>query len=371
MNQDNSNFAQPTQDGLSGAPVIDNGGSYTPNPNKTLLQVGVNPGRIVEILDLGTQMVSFGNSVPEPKRQIRVAFEHAHLKQQYNLDKPDVTSAYTSKEASYIFGKKSFIYKLICLVEGRDLSIDEAKVYPLQKLMGAIVGVNISHKRGVKDPSKVYEKIESLVPWNEATYVMPPSWNPEMDLHYFYIDQASDGSVIGNNFMTKTFANLPYGRRQAILESAEAKAYAKRGGKFAENPKTEERGPAQAGQPQPIPPSVMPKSSDGAWILEMIDKAYSYEAYIAVNYTPELLVEKGLAKWVPVAPSPAPVQPAGPAPIQPAPVQPQQPAPIQAQPVQPVQPVQVQPIQAQPVQPGQPIGPPGSAFQDDNDEVPF
>ncbi len=72
----------------------------------------------------------------------------------------------------------------------------------------------------------------------------------------------------------------------------------------------------------------------------MIDSTYTYEQYVAGNWTDQMLVDAGHAKWdepaAPKPPAPAPAAPAAPAPS--APVAPVAPAPVQATPPPPTPP---------------------------------
>jgi len=204
---DNQDFIQPQQQGLSGSTVVAQGDQKTPNPNKVLLQPGLNPGRIIQVVDLGTHMESFNNAPEEPKRKIRVAFEHSHLKQKYYIEDDVIKPAMTSKEVTYVFSNRAWIKKLIDTIEGRVVTIDEAKVYDLSKLLGQIVGVNIMHKQTLAK-THFYEKIESVATWNNEMSRMPDSWSPEAEMHFFYIDMTAAGEVIGQNFTSQVFANL-------------------------------------------------------------------------------------------------------------------------------------------------------------------
>lgn len=368
-------FIQPQQQGLSGTTVVASGDSRTPNPNKVLLQAGLNPGRIVQVVDLGTHMESFNNAPEEPKRKIRIAFEHSHLKQKYYIEDDVVKPCMTSKEVTFVFSERAWIKKLIDIVEGRILTIPEAKVYDLQKLLGAVVGVNILHKE-TKAKTHFYEKIESILPWNNETSRMPQNWSPEMDMHYFFIDMTQAGEVIGQNFTSNVFANLPWGVRSDLMKSHEAIAYKARGGMFAD--KKDNGGGSQAPvqqqtqepaiqqqqsfapapvapqQPAPIPNasvSNLPLSPDGQSVLEMITKSHTFEQFVnsGQGWDANKLVANGHARWVQVQQE-----------IQ-APVQQQQNfAPAPEVPQQPIN--QGQGFQQQPTQQG---------FKTESDDLPF
>ena len=347
MDTNSQDFILPQHEGLTGSTVVESGSNKTKNPNKTLLPPGLNAGRIVQVCDLGTHLDSYQGSAPEPKRKLRIAFEHSHLKQKYYLEDDRLSPAMTSKEVTFVFSEKSWIKQLLDLIEGRNLSIDEAKSYPLHKLLGRTVGVHIIHQE-TKDKSHFYEKITSVVAWSETSNVMPQNWSPEMDLHYFFIDMQPSGELIGANFASKTFANLPYYVRKSLFASQEAVEYKARGGKFAQNPKQEDsntapvqnQGPSQPFQNKAV---ALPSSPDGTMVLEMIKTQYTYEQYINNQWTVNDMIADGAARWVAVEIQgpPAPVQQQGP------------PAPMGQHTAQP------------------PVQDPVQNFQDDGNEMPF
>lgn len=393
-NQNQGNQAAPTHDGLSGNAQVKTGGK-TRHPNRQVLGAGIQPGIVCEIVDLGTQTRQYQNKAPQTKREIRIAFEHPQLKQKYFVEDDNVRPAMTSKEVTYLVSDRSFLMKFLVAMEGRPLSKEEAKACAanLQKYLGRIIGVQIGHKQNKE--GFWYEKIEGIVTWNEQTMILPQPWQPERQHHWWFIDQDQNGQVIGRNFASKVYADLPYYVRQTIRESAEAKIYAQNGGVFAENPENQQQGgqggyqqpqqvqpqqqqmqmaqqpqqmqtpgPAPTGQQPAIHPNA-PVSADGSQVLVLTTTQYTMDQFLQDSrWTPEKMVADGYATWAPNPNyQPAQQQATGPAPSGPAP---SGPAPGGPAPVQQGQP----PVQQQaPVQASQQMGQqPG--YQDD-DDMPF
>lgn len=321
------NYSQPTQQGLSGQADVRSGG-LTPNPDKVLLDAGLQPGRIIEIVDLGRQTEQFGNKPPETRHKIRIGFEHPQLKQRYYMEDDVPRSCITSKEATYSIGDNSFLKKVIEAAEKRPVSIDEARSLSkdMSRYLGKIIGVQIGHK--VSKAGNPYEKVTGVMAWNDKTMMLPQPWTPERDTHWFFIDlDPRTRQVIGNNFRSQVFANLPGYVKKTILRSEEAQKYAANGGVFAEKNDSQQGQSTtvqaqsasqqqQVSTPAPSPSKVV-TNADGSMILEMIDQNFTMEQYLSSpDWTPELMVQHGKARWIqnPATQQPiaSPSAPAGP-----------------------------------------------------------
>ena len=376
-----------TQSGLSGAPNLPQGGGLTPNPNKRLLQAGANVGRIIELCDIGTQTQTFGGKT-ELKRKFRVGLEFPQLKQRYYMEDEHDRSCICSKEVSYSIADNSFLKKLIDVCEGQTLSVDNALALSadMSKYLGRLIVVEIGHKQSKN--GNWYEKVLGMpMAFDETRFILPQPWNPERDLHWFFIDQDNNGNVIGNNFRSQAYANLPKYIKNDLDKSEEAKVYQQAGGTFAENqqnnqpqsyqqPQAHQQQPVQqqaaAPQQAQAPAQQAPQGDGKVWnaqrtaYLEMIDTAFSMQTYLQdPRWTPDLMVSNGKARWVEVQqqqPS-APSGPAGPG-VQ-APAGPQAPQ----QQAQPMQQRNLPPQQQSGIQASPQVGTQQS--YEDNDDLPF
>lgn len=200
------------------------------------LPPGVNLSVIYAMVDLGTHPESFNGAAPTLKRKMFIGFEFPQLKQLFYVDDTEPRSTVVSKEPTLTLGDRSFLKKVINAIYARELTYQEATQIDLSKLLRAKIAVNIIHKTSHNNgQTRIYNNIDSVM--NAGNMAVPPNFNPEMNSLYFFIDKAPDGSVIGKNFMTKNFADLPKFLKDKIIASEEGKAYINRGGKFAENPK--------------------------------------------------------------------------------------------------------------------------------------
>ena len=325
-NQGGPTTHQAQHSGLAGAAPVTSGGKDK-NPNKITLPPGINVGRVIELVDLGTQAKTYNNQT-EMKRMIRIGFEHPQLKQRYYIQDTQDTSCITSKEVNYVISKNSFLKKFIDIMEGRTLTLEEAKQHgaDLGKYLGRIICVNIEIKVS-KTTNLPYEKVVGVAAFNEQSTRMPEPFEPERETHWWFIDADPQGRVIGENFKSTVFAKLPFYVRKDILASKECKDYLANGGWVAEretNQQNQQGGyqqpqqqqpqqtnmyqqqqPAQQQSPPPPSGSGQPVLSvDGSQMLQptqkMSGKGYTIAQFLASDkWNVDTLVAQGWAQWVP------------------------------------------------------------------------
>ena len=333
MENQNPTFVAPMGEINLNAGTFTAPSNYTERPrnlNIQLLPIGNNLGVVYGIVDLGTQLESFGGAAPELKRKIKIMIEHPQFPQQFYLDDPSMKSTVSSFESTFNTGEKSRLRALIAAVEG-NISNQQADNYNIAQLLGKRVNSVIEHRQGKKDPTKFYENIKYVA--SAQGLAIPANFVPQNPYHFFVIDEQ------GENFKTKNFADLPFYLRKKIMESEEGKQYAARGGKFAENPKQDNQQQpnvnAQAMAPAPTPvsasvpatPNVNPYSNGK---IELISKDYTLKAMYDNGWNDQLLVQQGMARLLPQAPpasAPMPNAPIAPS----APMAPSAPAMNDAQ----------------------------------------
>ena len=312
MENQNPNFVAPMGEINLNAGTFTAPSNYTErpkNPNIQLLPIGNNLGVVYGIVDLGTQLESFGGAAPELKRKIKIMIEHPQFPQQFYLDDPTMKSTVSSFESTFNTGEKSRLRALIAAVEG-NISNQQADNYNIAQLLGKRVNSVIEHRQGKKDPTKFYENIKYVA--SAQGLAIPANFVPQNPYLFFVIDDK------GENFKTKNFADLPFYLRKKIMESEEGKQYAARGGKFAENPRQDNQ--QQTAQAQPNPhaqamapaptPAPMPASapatanvnpySNGK--IELISKNYTLKAMYDNGWNDQLLVQHGMARLLPQTP---------------------------------------------------------------------
>jgi hypothetical protein len=88
-----------------------------------------------------------------------------------------------SMEFTLSMHKKSNLRQTLASWRGKDFTEEEAKAFDVSKLIGAACMLNVIHKPGVADPTKMYEKIASITPMPKGTKC-PAQVNPSFVLSY-------------------------------------------------------------------------------------------------------------------------------------------------------------------------------------------
>lgn len=355
-----SNTIAP-QGEIQGQIVIEDNNSAKRSDIQNLVH-GLNAGVLYAVVDLGTHMEAFQNQEPTPTRKIFIGFEHPQLKQLFYEDDTVPRSTVSSIEGSMSLADKSKLKALINAASGKALTYEQAKAYNLSHLLGQKFNVNIEITPGKKDPTSFYNKVTGV--FSGTGMQLPVPFEPEIKYLYFFIDKDKNGVTIGNNFMTSNYANLPNFLRKKILASKEAIEYAARGGKFAENPKTEKgQQVQQAQQAQIQAPQQAPAPQTSAQGVIMLVTDFTLEQYLGSGWTIETLVQHGKAKINAPVQAPEPQMPQAPAPQLPpsGPPAPQQMGAQQAQ-------IPQQNFAQQPVSPAVNGG---NFLDDEPDDMPF
>lgn len=118
-----------------------------------------------------------------------------------------------SKEYTLSMNEKSNLRKMLASWRGKDFTEAEAKGFDITKLLGATCMLNIIHKPGTKDPSKIYEEIGSVSPVPKG---MPASKQINKTVLLDY-----------DNFDEDVFESLPEFVKNKIMVSDEYKAMIK------------------------------------------------------------------------------------------------------------------------------------------------
>lgn len=305
-----------------------------------LLEQGPNVGILYSMIDLGTH---YNEHFKKSSRLLRLTFEFPLLMQLFKVDDTEKRPTVVSVEHTFQMAERSNLKKFVDGALGRILQPHEYKDgYKIGQFLGKTMIVNIGHQPGKKDPTKVYERIQTVQGLSEHvrnSYAF--DWSlvqRHNDLQGFLIDPQ------GLCFQSDAFAKLPGFLRDKIIASDEAKAYALNGGTFiakAEYQGNQNTTP-QAPQGAPAPAqrvAVAPTApqelnlvtgTDGRQ-MEWLDNSFSYEQYKAQAWQDANLIADGKARYyvapVPVAPAPLPPAPQAPVPQAQVPVPPQPPVP--------------------------------------------
>lgn len=114
-----------------------------------------------------------------------------------------------SKEFTLSMNEKANLRKILSSWRGKGFSEDEAKSFDITKLIGAPCMLNIIHKPGKTDPSKIYEEIGSISPIPKGV-TCPAQVNKTFLLDY-------------DNFTEEKFNTLPDFIKEKMQKSREYK----------------------------------------------------------------------------------------------------------------------------------------------------
>jgi hypothetical protein len=133
---------------------------------------GVHPAVCYSVIDLGTQ--DPGNDKFRPSRKVMITWELPY--ETINVEGKDVPRS-ISCEYTLSIGKKATLRGVLESWRGRPFTPEELNGFDVSKLIGANCQLNIVHKQGVSDPSKVYARIQSVIPLSKGQAKMAPT-NP-------------------------------------------------------------------------------------------------------------------------------------------------------------------------------------------------
>jgi hypothetical protein len=88
-----------------------------------------------------------------------------------------------SMEFTLSLNSKATLRKFLASWRGKDFTKEEADGFDIAKLLSVPCMLNIIHKPGVADPTKIYEKISSVSPLAKGVKC-PPQVNPTFILSY-------------------------------------------------------------------------------------------------------------------------------------------------------------------------------------------
>lgn len=127
---------------------------------RELIPSGNYIARCYQMIEIGTiSEIIMGKSVVLKK--VRIGWElptETRIFREENGEQPLVIS----KEYTLSMHEKSNLRKDLKSWRGQDFTDDEAKAFDITKLIGAACMLNIIHKHGKSDPSRVYEEISGI-----------------------------------------------------------------------------------------------------------------------------------------------------------------------------------------------------------------
>lgn len=134
---------------------------------RELIPAGNYVARCYQMIELGS-ITDTINGHTQTSKKVRIGWELPDELRTFDEAKgpqPLVVSA----EYTLSTHKKSTLRAILASWRGRDFTEAEAKKFDITTIIGAPCLLNIIHKNGVADPTKVYERISSISPLPKGT----------------------------------------------------------------------------------------------------------------------------------------------------------------------------------------------------------
>lgn len=160
---------------------------------RELTPAGNYIARCYQMIHIGTVMESYMGEA-KTLNKVRIGWELPTELKIFNEEKGPQPRA-ISKEYTLSLNEKANLRKMLASWRGKDFTEAEAKSFDITNLIGKPCMLNIIHKHGVSDPSKIYEEIGSVSPLPKGV-PCPAQINPSFVLDY-------------DNFSEEKFEILP------------------------------------------------------------------------------------------------------------------------------------------------------------------
>ena len=130
---------------------------------------GVHQAVCYAAIDIGTQDPN--NPQYRPSRKVILIWELPHeTVNTENGPKPRVISC----EYTMSIGKKANLRSVLESWRGKPFTAQELEAFDLKNILGANCQLNVVHKAGKADPSRVYARIQSIVPLVKGMQPLKP-----------------------------------------------------------------------------------------------------------------------------------------------------------------------------------------------------
>jgi hypothetical protein len=172
---------------------------------KELIPAGNYIARCYQMIQIGhVKEVILGEV--KTLNKVRIGWELPTETKVFNPEKGEQPFV-ISEEYTLSMHEKSNLRKVLASWRGKDFSVEEAGSFDITKLLGVPCMLNIIHRPGKSDPSRMYQKIGSVSPLAKGV-VCPAQINQTTVLQY-------------DNFDHNLFASLPDFIKDKIKNSEE------------------------------------------------------------------------------------------------------------------------------------------------------
>lgn len=153
---------------------------------RELIPAGNYVARCFSMIELGTVPENYMGETKQ-LRKVRITWELPTETKVFDQSKGPQPLA-ISKEFTLSMNEKSNLRKMLASWRGKDFTEDEAKSFDITKLLGKPCMLNIIHKPGKSDPSKIYEEIAGVTSVPKG-FNVPDQVNKTQELYYEKFDE--------------------------------------------------------------------------------------------------------------------------------------------------------------------------------------
>lgn len=152
---------------------------------RELIPAGNYIGRCYQMIEIGT-VTEVILGTPKTLKKVRIGWELPTELKVFNEEKGEQPCV-ISKEFTLSMHEKSSLRAVLKSWRGKDFTEDEARSFDITKLLGVPCMINIIHRPGKTDPSKMYQEIAGITGIPKGMKV-PDQINPLMVLSYDKFD---------------------------------------------------------------------------------------------------------------------------------------------------------------------------------------
>lgn len=191
---------------------------------------GLHAARLVQIVDLGTQLNETFN---KKERRARLAWELIGVT--FETEEGEEVNHLVSKEYSLKLSRKSHLRKAVEGMLGK--SLNDGEEFSFEKLLDLQCQIQIKHNNGTgKNSHEVYANVDSVLPVGKDPKGKPFKYDrAQRDLVLFSLDNIDD----------EVLSKLPDWLQDTIMKSDEYEAYTEGG--YAEKMDKQGKGPKAKG----------------------------------------------------------------------------------------------------------------------------
>jgi len=158
----------------------------TTSTQRELIPAGNYIARCYQMIEIGT-VNEIIMSEQKQLKKVRIGWELPTELKFFNEEKGEQPCV-ISKEFTLSMHEKSTLRSVLKSWRGKDFTDEEAKSFDITKLLGIPCMINIIHKHGKSDPSKIYQEISSVTSIPKSLNV-PAQINKTFVLSYDSFDE--------------------------------------------------------------------------------------------------------------------------------------------------------------------------------------